>query len=143
MFFSYYKTCKCPCTHAPLPTTLTTSFLSDVLLLSRHHVVWNITLVTSCTVYVISKDPAYWRVGMGQCWRDIAVQEEPKHWCVMNTFVDTFTKHSASRAAMGKINFILSGPNTVPSANLLRMHYIPLCIPLIKMLNSTGPGRDF
>lgn len=55
-------------------------------------------------------------------------QQEQKHWCVINTFVDTITIHSALRVAVGRFNFILAGPNTVLSANLLRIHYIPLCL---------------
>lgn len=71
-----------------------------------------------------------------------AVQPGPKYWCVINTSVNTITKHSASKATMGKIDFILAGSNTVPSANLLMMHYIPFCISLLKIFNSSGSGRD-
>ena len=39
-------------------------------------------------------------------------QQQPKHWCVINTFLATSTEHSTIRAAMGRINSISARPNT-------------------------------
>lgn len=48
-----------------------------------------------------------------QCWCCASTtQQQPKYWCVINTFPATKAWHSTVRAAVGKMNSISARPNT-------------------------------
>lgn len=62
----------------------------------------------SCPAYVPSWDLSHPLPtgGVGEHWKARAVQ--PKHCCVISTFLAPKTKHRTVRAPMGKINSILA-----------------------------------
>lgn len=80
---------------------------SWLLLLSRCHRVWNIPRSCSHPSLLVR-----WECYSQPCRCGNIVQEQPKHWCFINTFLATNTKHSSTRAARGKITFFSVRPNT-------------------------------
>lgn len=53
-----------------------------------------------------------WECYRQPCCCGNTVQEQPKHWCFINTFLASNTKHSSTRAARGKITFFPVRLNT-------------------------------